>query len=62
MPSYHIWETGPFDRIKFALKFRDHQREPRAQCGIDHRRRQAFGAGDFGKGHINVSHDFHSRR
>jgi hypothetical protein len=39
-----------FDRIKFVLKFRDHQLEPLAQCGIDHRSGQAFGAGDFGKG------------
>ncbi len=47
------------NRIKFALKFRGHQLEPLAQCGIDHRSGQAFGAGDFGKGHIDVRHDFH---
>jgi hypothetical protein len=48
-----------FDRIKFALKFRDHRLEPLAQRGIDHRSGQAFGAGDFGKEHIDVRHDFH---
>jgi hypothetical protein len=49
-----------FDRIKLALKFRDHQLEPLAQRGIDHRSAQAFGAGDFGKAYINVRHDFHT--
>ena len=48
-----------FDRIKLALKFGEHHLEPLAQCGIDHRGGQAFGAGDFGKEHIDVRHDFH---
>ena len=48
-----------FDRIKLALKFRDHQLEPLAQRGINHRGAQALGAGVFGKAYINVRHDFH---
>jgi len=48
-----------FDRIKLALKFIDHQLEPLAQRGINHRGAQAFGAGVFGKAYINVRHDFH---
>ena len=48
-----------FDRIKLALKFRDHQLEPLAQRGINHRGARALGAGVFGKAYINVRHDFH---
>lgn len=49
-----------FDRIKLALEFRDHQLEPLAQRGINHRGARAFGAGVFGKAYINVRHDFHT--
>jgi hypothetical protein len=47
-----------FDRIKCALEFADHQFEPLADCGIDHRR-SAFCAGNLGKEHVDVRHGFH---
>ena len=47
-----------FDRSKSALEFGDHQLEPLADCGIDHRG-SAFCAGNLGKEHVDVRHGFH---
>jgi hypothetical protein len=46
-----------FDRSKSALEFGDHQLEPLADCGIDHRG-SAFCAGNLGKVHVDVRHGF----
>ena len=48
-----------FDRIKFAMEFGDHQLEPLAHCGIDHRGGEAVCAGNLGKEHVDVRHGFH---
>ena len=47
------------DRIKFALEFGDHQLEPLAHCGIDHRGGEAVCAGNLEKEHVDVRHGFH---
>jgi len=48
-----------FDRIKFAMEFGDHQLEPLAHCGIDHRGGEAVCAGNLEKEHVDVRHGFH---
>jgi hypothetical protein len=48
-----------FDRSKSALEFGDHQLEPLADSGIDHRG-SAFCAGNLRKEHVNVRHGFHT--
>ena len=48
-----------FDRIKFAMEFGNHQLEPFAHCGIDHRGGKALYAGNLGEAHVDVRHGFH---
>ena len=48
-----------YDRIKFAMEFGDHQLEPLAHRGIDHRGGKAFCVGNLGKEHVDVRHGFY---